>query len=148
MEIVEIQKSDLNALGSLYEQLIDKRTNYDKLFENYEALIDNGQYFLLGAKADGKLLGSLMGIKCFDLVGECYPFMVVENVIVSEGHRGMGIGRKLFESIEQIAIENNCSYIFFVSSDYRDGAHKFYESIGYTKDKVRGFKKFLKADAF
>ncbi len=148
MEIVYIQESDLHELGTLYEELIDKKTNFEKLLENYENLIDNGQYFLIGAKSEGKLVGSLMGIKCYDLVGECYPFMVVENVIVSESQRGMGIGRKLFERIEEIATENDCSYIFFVSSDYRDGAHKFYESIGYTKDKVRGFKKFLKADAF
>jgi len=148
MEIVDIQEFDLKDLSLLYEELIDKKTNFEKMLANYEALIDNGQYFLIGAKSDNKLLGSLMGIKCYDLVGECFPFMVVENVIVSESHRGMGIGRKLFERIEEIATENDCSYIFFVSSDYREGAHKFYESIGYTKDKVRGFKKFLRADAF
>jgi len=146
MEIIDIQKTDLKDLGLLYEELIDKKTNFDKMLENYENIVNNEQYFLIGAKADNKLLGSLMGIKCYDLVGECVPFMVIENVIVSESHRGLGVGKKLFERIEEIATDNNCSYIFFVSSEYRDGAHKFYESIGYTKDKVRGFKKFLKED--
>ncbi|MHB8124263.1 MAG: hypothetical protein ACYDEJ_01250 [Desulfitobacteriaceae bacterium] len=45
--------------------------------------------------------------------------------------------------IEEIAIENRCNYIMFVSRSDRKDAHRFYESIGYSLDVVQGFKKFL-----
>ncbi len=99
---------------------------------------------MIGVKVENKLVGSLMGIQSFDLVGECFPFMIIENVIVSESHRGMGIGRMMFMRIEEIARENNCYYIFFVSGEKRSGAHKFYESLGFATDKVKGYKKFLR----
>ncbi|HOV70464.1 MAG TPA: GNAT family N-acetyltransferase, partial [Clostridia bacterium] len=54
-----------------------------------------------------------MGIVC---VGSCRPFMVLENVIVSQPYRRTGIGRKLMEYIEKYARSVNCNYyIMFVS---------------------------------
>lgn len=40
-------------------------------------------------------MGSLMGVANRELIGECRPFMVIENVIVSNKHRRMGIGKML-----------------------------------------------------
>jgi GNAT superfamily N-acetyltransferase len=147
MDIVDIKRTDLKDLGFLYEQLSGKKHDSIKMLDNYDNMISNGQYYLIGAKIDNKLVGSLMGIKCFDLVGDCLPFMIIENVIVTESQRGMGIGKELFKRIEEIAIDNDCYYIFFVSGETRLEAHKFYESIGFTNDKVKGYKKYLKRPA-
>ena len=56
--------------------------------------------------------------------------------------RRAGIGRALFEKIEQIASENTCAYSILVSSGYRTGAHRFYENMGYSENVV-GFRKRL-----
>ena len=143
MEIIKIQKEDLLELSKLHEELSDMKSNLNKIEANFALMISNDYYHLIGAKIDSRLVGSLMGILCLDLVGECRPFMIIENVIVSNQYRNKGIGKALLNEIESIAKHNNCYYIFFVSSNIRKEAHLFYESVGYTNDKVKGFKKYL-----
>lgn len=69
--------------------------------------------------------------------------MVLENVIVKNSCRGLGIEKKLMEYIEDFSRKESCYYIIFVSSKTRKEAHKFYESLGYNLDAVQGFKKYL-----
>ena len=143
MEIVQIQKNDLPDLSQLHEELSDMKSNFSKIEANFALMIKNDYYHLIGAKIDNRLVGSLMGILCLDLVGECRPFMIIENVIVSKDYRNKGIGKALLNEIEMIAKKLNCYYIFFVSGDNRKEAHRLYESVGYNNDKVKGFKKYL-----
>jgi ribosomal protein S18 acetylase RimI-like enzyme len=143
MEIKKIEQNDLIDLASLFEELSGKPTDINLMLKNYEWMEKNGDYIVLGAKYERRLVGSLMGIICHDLVGECMPFMVIENVIVSNKFRGQGIGKKLMFEIEKIGKERNCYYTMFVSGAQRKEAHKFYESLGYKLDEVQGFKKYL-----
>ena len=57
-----------------------------------------------------------MGIVCPDIVGECQPYLLVENVVVSSVYQGSGIGKKLMNALEDFAMENLCSYIILASS--------------------------------
>jgi GNAT superfamily N-acetyltransferase len=143
IEIKRIEKNDLNDLSLLFEELSGKKTDFEIMIKNFEWINKNEDYIVLGAHYNGKLVGSLMGIICHDLVGECKPFMVIENVIVSINLRGKGIGKKLMNEIERIGKEKNCYYTMFVSGSQRKDAHKFYESLGYKLDEVQGFKKYL-----
>ena len=143
ISIACVTKEDLKELAALYEELVGEETNFEKMNQIFEWMQTNPHYILLGAKYNGKLVGSVMGIVCLDMVGQCNPFMVLENVIVSDAHRNMGIGRKLMEEIERIAKERECFMIEFVSSGFRKDAHKFYESVGYKLDAVKGFRKFM-----
>ncbi|MFD2877411.1 GNAT family N-acetyltransferase [Paenibacillus rhizoplanae] len=74
---------------------------------------------------DGELLGSLMGIVCQDLVGDCRPFMVIENVVVSSRARRQGLGKKLMTAIEAIAHERDCYYIIFRVGGEAEGSAYF-----------------------
>ena len=84
-----------------------------------------------------------MGILCYDLVEECKPFMVLENIVVSREVRGQGIGAKLMREIEKVAKVNEVKYTMLASTSSREEAHKFYEEVGYKENMVQGFKKFL-----
>jgi len=64
-------------------------------------------------------------------------------MIVSEKHRGKGIGKELMKYIEDMAKQRDCYYIIFVSASIRKEAHHFYETMGYNLDAVQGFKKYL-----
>lgn len=143
IKIHTINKEDLPELADLYQELAGTWTNLEKMKETYQSMQSKPEYILLGAKLDGKLVGSFMGIVCSELVGECRPFMVIENVIVSNKYRGGGIGRLLMQYMESIARERGCYYIMFVSSMFRQEAHQFYESMGYKRDEVQGFRKRL-----
>jgi predicted N-acetyltransferase YhbS len=135
--IGSLTPDDWEALAKLYEELSNIDAEEDKMKENLSWIVANEDYYLIGAKNEnGELVGSLLGIVCRDIVGNCRPFMVLENVIVTEKSRGQGIGGKLLKWIEDKAHERNCHYIMFVSSIQRKGAHKFYETLGYKLDVV------------
>ncbi len=143
LRIQPIKIDDLNVLAKLYGELSGKRMDARKMKRSFQWMQSNPNYIVLGAKSDGKLQGSLMGIVCHDLVGECRPFMVIENVIVSSGCRRQGVGRRLMHAMERIARRRRCYYIMFVSKSRRKEAHRFYESLDYRLDLVQGFKKYL-----
>jgi GNAT superfamily N-acetyltransferase len=110
----------------------------ETLTENYKKTKDDSRYALLVAREGKQVLGSAIGIVCIALDT---PFLVVENVIVRQDCRGKGIGRAIFDELDQFAREKNCGYAILASSGYRKGAHKFYEAVGYNDD-VRGFRKY------
>lgn len=64
------------------------------------------------------------------------------GLAVNPDFQGRGIGRKLMNELENYAVDNNISFIRLNSAMKREEAHKFYEHIGYTCDKVQ--KRFIK----
>ncbi|MEK3735536.1 MULTISPECIES: GNAT family N-acetyltransferase [Paenibacillus] len=143
VDIKEIEMESLPELGNLYQELMNKPSDLNKLEKVFKVVKADNRYILLGAFVEGELLGSLMGIVCQDLVGDCKPFMVIENVVVSARARRQGVGKKLMNAIEQAARERDCYYIILVSGEQRKEAHVFYESLGYRDEKVEGYRKHL-----
>ncbi|MCM3293024.1 GNAT family N-acetyltransferase [Paenibacillus sp. MER 180] len=141
--IRSITENDLLALSQLYRELMGQQTNQAKLEQVYRTIQHNEQYIILGAFDEEQLVGSLMGIICHDLVGDCKPFMVIENVIVSPVVRRQGVGKKLMQEIENMARQRDCYYIIFVSGEQRKEAHQFYERLGFKDEKVEGYRKHL-----
>lgn len=141
--IKEIEADSITALNELYSELTGALTDHDKLNAAFTAIKGDSRYILLGAYVDGELLGSMMGIICQDLVGDCRPFMVIENVVVSARARRQGLGKLLMTAIEEIAHERDCYYIILVSGEKRKEAHVFYEKMGYRDEKVEGYRKHL-----
>lgn len=144
-EISFLKYSDLQGLKELYEQGFNSsQTDFSRMLEVFELIRNNKNYIILCSKIDGKIVGSVMGVLCYELFGSCRPFMVVENVVVLEEYRGNGIAKQLMVRLEECAIQSDCSMILFVSSVHRTGAHKLYESLGYGSDKVNGYRKRIK----
>lgn len=141
--VAPIAATDLTALKALFLDLSDHETDDARLAANFRLTADDPDYILLGAKLDGKLVGFMMGIVCLDFVGSCRPFLVVENVVVSQAARRQGVARLLWEEMEAQARKRDCYYVILVSGDWREEAHRFYASVGFGADKFRGFKKYL-----
>lgn len=138
INIRKMMPEDLQQIQELYKELVSDGCSLSTLFNNYEKICNQSDYLLLVAVREDAVLGSATGIVCTALDT---PFLVVENVVVREDCRGMGIGRAIFDKLDCFAIEKQCSYAILASSGYRKGAHKFYEAIGYNDD-VRGFRKY------
>ena len=64
------------------------------------------------------------------------------GLAVNPDFHGNGVGKKLIGYIEKYAMDNNMAFIRLNSANYRFEAHKFYENIGYTSDKLQ--KRFIK----
>lgn len=138
MEILKMTQDDLHQIQDLYIELVPDGCSLETLTMNYQKTADNKNYALLVAKEKDVVLGSAIGM-IFTALDT--PFLVIENVVVREDCRGKGIGRAIFDALDQFAKENQCGYAILVSSGYRQGAHKFYETLGFTDD-VRGFRKY------
>jgi ribosomal protein S18 acetylase RimI-like enzyme len=141
--IAPLTVDDLPQLMSLQAELINEAGDLNRMRELFTLICKDSNYSLLGAKKQGRLVGSLVGIVCHDLFGKCLPFMVIENVIVTKALRHQGIGRMLMTEVERIAQARGCRYLMLVSSITREQAPAFYHSLGYESAPYRGFKKTL-----
>lgn len=143
MNIEKLTEDDLPALAVLYKCFWGEVSSVEKMRAAFATLKDNPDYIFLVARIDGRVVGAVMGIICYELYGECRPFMVVEDVVVDEQFRRRGIGAALMHSIESVASDRGCSHIILVTDTDRHDARKFYEAGGYDPDKNKGFKKKL-----
>jgi predicted N-acetyltransferase YhbS len=141
--IEPVKYIDLQGLKELYEDAFGGNTDFEKMTETFSKIKNDPNQIILAAKTEGKVVGSVLGVICHELIGQCTPFMVLEDVAVLSTFRRKGIAKKLMIQIEEEAKQNDCNMILFVSSSYREGAHKLYESLGYGTDKVNGYRKRL-----
>jgi len=141
--IRRLQKEDLPALANLFKQFWNEESLVDAMQKQFEHMSKEGNYIVLGAFEGARLVGSVMGIICRELYGHCQPFMLLENFIVDDSLRGNGIGKRLIEEIEKLALEHNCKYSMLITDTHRTDARAFYESAGYNPDTHIGFKKKL-----
>jgi GNAT superfamily N-acetyltransferase len=137
MIIEKLKIEELLQVLELHKDIIPFAISFDKAFEMYNEMLLDDNYFVVVAKEEEEVIGSAIGICCKTLT---VPFLIIEDVVVKEGLRGKGIGKKIMESLDSFAEGKNCAYAILVSSDFRKKAHKFYESHGFT-DGVRGFRK-------
>lgn len=63
-------------------------------------------------------------------------FGLIGGLVVSDGQRGAGIGRRLCERAEQWSGEQGAKKIRVTSRSTREGAHRFYLRDGYRQVKV------------
>ena len=143
MKIRRLNEEDLPALARLYVQFWNEESSLGRMEETFARLKEDPDYIFLVAEVEDEIAGSLMGIICEELYGECRPFMVIEDVIVDREFREQGIGSALMREIEAYAVSRNCNYVIFVSEQERTDAVPFYRSLGYAPDSYRGFKKRL-----
>jgi PhnO protein len=64
------------------------------------------------------------------------PYALISGLVVREGVRGKGIGRKLCERGEQWAWEHGINKVRFTSRSTRAEAHSFYLQSGYQETKT------------
>lgn len=143
MIIRDICKRDLPQLAALYEQFWGEKSYPEKMAMQLEKLEKLGTHIVLCAEEGGKLLGSVMGIVCEELYGDCSPFLVLENMIVDRDCRRAGVGRALLAELETRAKSRGCTQVILVTEKSRTDACAFYESAGFPPDKNTGYKKKL-----
>ena len=144
MNIRSMVKEDIPDLALLYKQFWNEDSTIELMENKFLELVDNPNYIFISALEGNHLIGSVSGIICDELYGECKPFLLIENLIVDHEYRRKGIGNALMTEIEQRAIENDCYQIFLITHNDRLEAIAFYESLGFNPNTHKGFKKPLR----
>ena len=141
MIIEKATPGDAEALAPLMEQLMSEPAHPDKIAQILAQIEKNPAYYLLVAREEGRIFGTMMGIVCYDISVNCDPFMVVENVVTDAAARGKGVAKALMAELERIASEHHCTTLMLCSSIERTGAHDFYRRLGFSDTITKGFKK-------
>ena len=97
-----------------------------------------GEYLLVN-EIDGRIVATaqLNIIPSYAHLGR--PSAIVNYVVTDEDERRKGYMAEIFNTIDKICTEHNCSSILLDSAEWRKEAHQFYESMGY--ESMRGFRK-------
>lgn len=137
-----LEKKDLPQLAKLYQQFWNDESNVSKMEKQFDVIQKENHHIILVCEVESKVIGSVMGVVCKELYGECKPFLVVENMIVDEDYRKKGIGHKLLSQLEVLAKERDCTQMILVTEKDRLDACSFYEKCGFSKNTT-GYKKKL-----
>ena len=134
--MMEIRTSCINDFEEIYNLFFqlwpNKELHKQELLEVFERGLNSNTDYYLSAVEDG----SVIGFSAFYMANNFWQEGIIAydyGMIVDEKNRGKGIGKSLLDKACQIAKELGCKRFELDSGFQREGAHKFYESIGFEK---------------
>ncbi len=108
----------------------------------FDAVAADPNQLLAVAESEGEVVGTmqLSFIPGLSRAGQWRGHL--EAVRVASGRRGEGIGEEMMRWAEARCRERGCAICELTSDKRRDGAHRFYERLGFEPSHL-GFKKML-----
>ena len=99
-------------------------------------LAGSGSDRVLVAVLEGRIVG-LAGVHVAWMVHADNPTARLMSLVVDEGCRGKGIGRRLVEASVEFSRAWGCDRLELTSRLERAGAHSFYEAVGFSHTSKR-----------
>ncbi|WEV59758.1 GNAT family N-acetyltransferase [Bifidobacterium sp. ESL0728] len=127
--------NDASALQELNKACLGYDYPLDRTCERLAELLSDQSCRIFVALRNGNVVGYVQANTYKATYGD--PAVNVMGLAVSEDARGKGAGRKLMEAVEAWARSLNTKEVRLNSAEFRKEAHKFYQAIGYTLDKMQ-----------
>ena len=127
LTIRDARRADAGAIAVLLTQL-GYPSEPDAIEERLDRLRVVGDRVVV-AEVDGDVVG-LAHLQVTPAIERDRPAGKLGALVVDETQRGRGIGRALVEAVEAEARRRGCGLLFLTTSERRDDAHAFYESVG------------------
>ena len=121
------QKGDLQSVLNLVKELaIYEKEPYavTATLDEYIELFENNWYDILLAENQSNIIGIAIFYRSFSTWKG--RMLYLEDLVVSQKHRGKGIGRLLFEAVVDRAKTENCALLKWQVLDWNEPALKFY----------------------
>ncbi|HCW06710.1 MAG TPA: GNAT family N-acetyltransferase [Cytophagales bacterium] len=90
-------------------------------------------YSLYVAVIGDKVVGTFELLIMDNLAHLGKPSGFVEDVVVADAYRSIGIGRKMMVHAMLVCRESGCYKLILSSNIHRERAHQFYEKLGFKK---------------
>lgn len=131
MQIEVLNKTNLTTnfqdqVYALFKQLSPNK----KQLKLNEILIDNNQVIFLGCFVDNRIVG-ISSMAIYKVISGSKGW--IEDVIVDENYRGMGIGMQLIEKLLSISNEQQLSEVLLFTEEHRTSAISLYKKLGFSK---------------
>ncbi len=136
IEIRDAVDSDLpGVLEILADSGIDGGSSFtlDEAREHLARLRASPNFRLLVAVVDGELAGTYSLLIIGKLGKRGTPAGVVEDVAVAPNRQGQGIGKAMMAHALEECRKAGCYKMALSSNVKREDAHRFYESLGFTR---------------
>jgi len=139
--IRQANRDDLAGVRNLLCQLNPEDSDADLSTTEsiWEFIIANKESSYILAEFQGVIVGACYLVIVPNLTRNNRPFAVIENVVVDQSHRRMGIATLLLTHAKDRAIDARCYKLMLMSNNKRVEAHRLYENIGFVKDSKTAF---------
>ncbi|MBI5147049.1 MAG: GNAT family N-acetyltransferase [Thaumarchaeota archaeon] len=139
IRIRKANKKDINEILNLLYQLQRPRPKTDAeglaFRKRIHRYLDEKDKRILVAEQNSKVIG-LVSMMFLLRLNRTKLELYIPELIVSENHRGLGIGKLLIESCISMAKKKKCFRIRLESGNQREGAHRFYKKIGFEQSAL------------
>ena len=129
IEIRSAKRADEEAVAILAGQLGYPSSVHEIRERRVEILEDGDQVVFVAESTDKEVVGWVHVFKTQRLFVE--PFVEIGGLIVGEGLRGSGVGKALLAAVEAWVQDSEFTSLRVRSNVIREGAHSFYERLGY-----------------
>lgn len=128
--------AQLNRDGMGYDYPVERTR------EKLRACLGNPSHKILVAESEGVVVG-YVHLEDYDTL-YADSLKNILGIAVAESCRRQGVGKALLQAGEEWAASTGAAGVRLVSGESRKGAHAFYQTLGYTGNKLqRNFKKRL-----
>jgi GNAT superfamily N-acetyltransferase len=136
LAIREASEADLPAILRAYNEAgLDHGDAFtvEEARPHFAALRRYPYYKVFVAEADDMLVGAYALIILDNLAKRGAKSAVVESVAVLPAHQGGGVGRAMMEHAREQCRAAGCYKMALSSNLNREGAHRFYDSLGFER---------------
>jgi ribosomal protein S18 acetylase RimI-like enzyme len=138
---------DLESLLALHAELADSPATTTPVGDPaaravLRTMLDDPARHLAVASVDDDVVGTADMLIAQNLTHLARPWGIIENVVVSTGHRRNGVGEALMGYLIGIARAAGCYKVQLLSAEHRGEAHSFYRALGF-RSVAAGFKLYL-----
>ncbi len=138
-KIRKANKNDIDGILNLLYQL--QRPQPKTVSENIAFRKRILQYLnekdkkIIVSEQDSRIIG-LASMMLLPRLNHTKLELYIPDLVVSENHRGLGVGKSLMESCTSTAKRKKCFRIRLESGNQRKGAHRFYKKIGFEQSAL------------
>ena len=136
MQIRVAAESDIPSILFLYAQLEQNKEATVSLpgaMEIFQRIESYPNYHIYVAERHGEVVGTFSLAIMDNLAHNGAKSGLVEDVVVEEKLRNMGIGKEMMLYAMELCKQNFCYKVCLSSNLKRDNTHRFYESLGFQK---------------
>ena len=141
MEIRKTKLEDLDSVFELLDELYENKIEYSKFTQKYKESLEDNSFYGIVAIENNKVVGVLIS-RVINRLAKKKNILFIDDLIVNEKCRNIGIGKLLIQTATAYAISKDCGALELTSMIQYINAHRFYENNGFEKRQYK-FKKSL-----
>ena len=142
MEIRKTKLEDLDSVFELLDELYENKIEYSKFTQKYKESLEDNSFYGIVAIENNKVVGVLIS-RVINRLAKKKNILFIDDLIVNEKCRNIGIGKLLIQTATAYAISKDCGALELTSMIQNINAHRFYENNNFIKHSYK-FKQYLK----